>query len=58
MRNKKPLSFSLNLTVNLGEIQSVATTSWFIEARTRFILCKKYSREISLLTWFYRLHAY
>ena len=37
----------------LDEIQYGATTSWFVEAHARFTLCKKYSRERTVLMWFY-----
>ena len=47
---KIPVSTLSNFTVDLDEIQYVSTTYWFVRVLAKFILHKKYSREVTTLT--------
>ena len=47
--------FFEHFVVDLGEIRYVATTCWFVEGLAKFIVHKKYSRETTLLVWFYEI---
>ena len=55
--NNFGVQFLTNLDINLDEIQYVATACWFVEAHAKFILHKYYSRERTLLTWFYERYV-
>ena len=48
--------FLRNFTVDLHDIQYVTTTFWFVEAHAKFSLHKYYSRERTLLLWFYKTY--
>ena len=44
------IHFLANLSIDLDKIHYVATTCWFVEAQTKFVLHKLYSRMRTLLT--------
>ena len=47
--------FCVNFSVDLDEIQQVATICSFIEAHARFVMHNWYLRERSLTAWFYKI---
>ena len=51
--NNFGVHFLSKVIIDSDEIQYVATTCWFVEAHAKFILHMYYSRERTLLTWFY-----